>query len=124
MLKRSFCCFLIVLLSISSFTRLFYFAGYELNKTYIATVLCINKNKPELNCNGKCFLSKKIAEAEKKQQSDEKKIQKDLSQQVMIVSTFKINFQSENLSTYKTLYQKTYYFQKVNSIFHPPPFIV
>jgi len=40
---------------------------YALNQDYIAEFLCINKNKPELQCNGKCHLLKEI---EKQQESN------------------------------------------------------
>ena len=32
-------------------------AWFMVNQTYIAQELCINRDKPELTCNGKCFLS-------------------------------------------------------------------
>ncbi len=28
---------------------------YAMNKNYIANVLCINRDKPELHCKGKCY---------------------------------------------------------------------
>lgn len=36
---------------------------YAANYEYIVEVLCINKSKPELHCNGKCYLSKELAKA-------------------------------------------------------------
>lgn len=36
---------------------------FYLNQDYIAEFLCINKDKPKLQCNGKCHLSKMIEEA-------------------------------------------------------------
>ncbi|MDZ7402920.1 MAG: hypothetical protein ONB41_02270 [candidate division KSB1 bacterium] len=36
---------------------------YMLNKAYIAQTLCENKNKPELQCEGKCHLAKEITKA-------------------------------------------------------------
>lgn len=33
---------------------------YNINYDYIVKVLCINKDKPELNCKGKCQLAKEI----------------------------------------------------------------
>ncbi len=33
---------------------------YNLNYDYIAKVLCINKDEPDLGCNGKCQLAKEI----------------------------------------------------------------
>ena len=35
-----------------------YYANYD----YIATVLCENKDKPYLECNGKCYLQKQLNE--------------------------------------------------------------
>ena len=35
-----------------------YYANYE----YIATILCENKDKPYLECNGKCYLQKQLNE--------------------------------------------------------------
>ena len=40
---------------------------YILNQDYIAEFLCVNKDKPELQCNGKCHLAKEL----KKQQEKE-----------------------------------------------------
>lgn len=39
------------------------YLAYVLNKEYIATSLCENKNKPAMHCNGKCHLSKQLAKA-------------------------------------------------------------
>ncbi|WP_299385637.1 hypothetical protein [uncultured Lacinutrix sp.] len=42
-----------------------YFVGYvayfELNIDYIIETYCVNKEKPQLQCNGKCHLAKQIA---------------------------------------------------------------
>jgi len=48
---------------------------YVVNYEYISTVLCENKDKPELNCCGKCHLKKELAnasESEKPINSDKK----------------------------------------------------
>lgn len=34
--------------------------NYWMNRDYISSVLCENKDKPELQCNGKCHLKKEI----------------------------------------------------------------
>ena len=36
---------------------------YLLNYNYIANVLCVNKDKPEMHCNGKCYLMKKLSKS-------------------------------------------------------------
>jgi len=33
---------------------------YELNIDYIVETYCVNTDKPELKCNGKCYLSKQL----------------------------------------------------------------
>ena len=38
------------------------------NRNYVAEKLCVNKNKPMLKCRGKCYLSKKLKEAEQENQ--------------------------------------------------------
>jgi hypothetical protein len=51
-----------------AFAKTIAFGEYLLNKEFIAEALCINKNKPQLNCEGQCHLGKqleKAAEAEK-----------------------------------------------------------
>ncbi len=40
---------------------------YHLNKEYISQKLCENRNKPELHCNGHCYLSKQLKKAEEGQ---------------------------------------------------------
>lgn len=34
--------------------------NFAVNQDYIADFLCINSDKPELECNGKCYLMKKL----------------------------------------------------------------
>jgi hypothetical protein len=41
------------------------YLDFEIRRDYIVANLCENRNRPMLNCNGKCYLSKKIAEAQK-----------------------------------------------------------
>lgn len=38
-----------------------YMAYYELNIDYIIENYCVNKEKPQLQCNGKCHLAKQLA---------------------------------------------------------------
>jgi hypothetical protein len=40
---------------------------YELNKAEITAKYCINKDKPQMHCCGKCMLKKKLAEQEARQ---------------------------------------------------------
>ena len=57
------------------FKPVFPVIDYAFNYDYISKVLCVNKNKPEMKCNGKCHLMKELAKAsegEKPNSSDKK----------------------------------------------------
>jgi hypothetical protein len=40
------------------------FLEYYLDYDYFATILCINKDNPEMGCNGQCELSKRLKAAQ------------------------------------------------------------
>ncbi|TAE59955.1 MAG: hypothetical protein EAZ89_01970 [Bacteroidetes bacterium] len=42
-------------------------ASFYINRSYIATYLCKNRSRPELKCNGTCFLAQKLRQAEQKE---------------------------------------------------------
>ncbi|WP_432328376.1 hypothetical protein ACRQ5D_01315 [Mucilaginibacter sp. P25] len=77
MLQRITAYLLIFSLITVNFSRFFIFAGFELNRNYIATKLCENRNRPWLHCDGKCYFAKKIKQAEDKQASDRKAVAKE-----------------------------------------------
>lgn len=52
------------------FSQLGVLAGYELNKDYISKVLCINRDKPEMHCNGQCYLKKKLQENQQRKDGE------------------------------------------------------
>jgi hypothetical protein len=56
---------LMFLFSVQTCSTWLWVLDYQLNKDYIAQNLCVNKAKPKLHCNGKCQLSKKLAEEHK-----------------------------------------------------------
>lgn len=45
------------------------FVHYSVNYDYYAHVLCVNKNRPSLHCNGKCHLKKELQQDERKKSS-------------------------------------------------------
>ena len=42
-------------------------AWYQVNKEYIAATLCENKAVPQMQCNGKCYLSKQMKASEEQE---------------------------------------------------------
>lgn len=60
---------LIFLLSVQCFYKLGVLTYYELNRDYIATVLCVNKDNPITMCYGKCFLKRNLDVADAAQKA-------------------------------------------------------
>ena len=100
MFKRFVALLLICLMVTANFTRLFIYAGFEVNQKYIAQKLCENRNKPWLHCNGRCYLAKKIKQAEEKERSTERQIQKSLIQDACIAESFVFKFYAGLLQSF------------------------
>lgn len=49
-------------------TKIGIFIDFKINQDFIADVLCINKEKPMLTCNGKCYLSEQLKKAEEQEE--------------------------------------------------------
>mgnify|MGYP001372255949 CR=1 FL=1 len=45
---------------------------YIINYDYISKVLCVNKDRPELACNGKCYLMQSLAKAAAEENNQKK----------------------------------------------------
>lgn len=58
--KRYIALFLLVLVSIKTLLVPFVYLDFELRKDYIVQQLCENRFKPELHCDGKCYLAKQL----------------------------------------------------------------
>lgn len=56
--------FMSLVLLFSTNLKSFITINYLLNKAEITELFCINKEKPKLQCNGKCYLAKEIAAVE------------------------------------------------------------
>lgn len=99
---------------------------YVVNYEYIATELCENKAKPELQCNGKCHLAKelaKAAESEKPISTDKKSASHYQIEVLFCEAIHKVNFlfnygflEKETTVSNPDLYQSV----ALYSIFHPP----
>ncbi|HUQ97312.1 MAG TPA: hypothetical protein VM010_06580 [Chitinophagaceae bacterium] len=110
-----------LLFSIQTFSQWVWVIDYQLNKNYIAKNLCINKAKPKLHCNGKCQLSKKIAEEEKAKTSGT-----TAPKQAGNLVFYKAEIQPFLFScntvcqAWPGFYQLTPYVSPHTTIFHPP----
>lgn len=98
--------------------------SFELNKRYIAENLCENRAKPELKCNGKCFLQKKLKETEDSEKNNSQKSeQKDLnffSIEPPAKLSLEICLFSDSVSKPGTYYNSVYFFTNLAAVFRPP----
>lgn len=59
-----------------TFSKCFLVLDYQWNKDYIAKWLCVNRDRPEMKCKGKCYLCKKLkADAKKDQENPERRME-------------------------------------------------
>ena len=102
---------------------------YAINYEYISKVLCENIAKPELQCNGKCYLMKELAkntENEKSLPTDKKGSTSEKEvlyfAEACAYCTFcKMDMNSLSISS---LYLNLYSFLYTNSPFKPPTLIL
>lgn len=99
---------------------------YLANYDYIAKELCENKEKPELECNGKCHLKKELAKASEsekpisqdKKDNSKSEIEVLYCQIVNVLLPKQIYFQNKTFNG--DHYANFYFHTAYNSIFHPP----
>lgn len=121
---------IVLLLALINFnlSRFTVYAGFELNKKYISENFCVNKNRPWLQCNGKCYFMKKIHEAE---ENEKKQSEKDGMNRLEIFFFHEhcnTSFQEPVIANLSHIgfiayidHYKSYYLE---NIFHPPKTVV
>ena len=75
----------------ANFSQVFVRAGFELNENYIVSKLCINRDKPQMHCNGKCYLMRKLKQAEQKEKNKEHENQRSMYQIGVVVEKLSFN---------------------------------
>ena len=112
------------LLLLQTFSKWIVLVNYTVNRDYIAKTLCENRDKPKLNCNGKCQLMKNMA-------AEEDQNNKTSSGSSIAKLSFSEFWPTHNLMssidisvTVKSVHHSFYLITKPasfhSSIFHPP----
>ena len=128
---RSLFSLLLVALFISKLVYgLIWQVHYELNKAEITARYCENKNRPELHCNGQCYLAKQLQKADSALQAKEQEQQNHLDLGAKIFSEqFYLSNEAQFLAlqplfvqAQKETLSKTilYSFNYISNCFHPP----
>ncbi|QDK78011.1 hypothetical protein EXU85_05165 [Spirosoma sp. KCTC 42546] len=99
-------------------------AYYHANKDYIARVLCENRDKPQLHCDGKCYLAKQLKAQQERQDKDMTARLQDLPIITLFcsdISTFLMMPPSMRLLVNQLpVYQLPDYRAPLVSLFQPP----
>jgi len=104
----------------NSFNHWVILTSYTLNKSYISSVLCTNKDKPGLHCEGKCFMDIKLKELAQKNKQDLEQLKRMAEtvipdQQLLPEPCFEYHFTQHNcISVVKKPIDQSAF------IFHPP----
>lgn len=111
---------LVITLSFQCLIKIGLISYYSINIEYIINELCENKDKPELKCEGKCYLKKKMNEADKAEKQATE-IFKQIEFPVFITHV-SLSLQPEYILVQNTLAElnNLYSYSLHNKIFHPP----
>lgn len=97
------------------------YIDFKLNQDYIARVLCINRDKPQMQCNGHCILMQKMNEAQDQTSSEENQAPKKLILETFCESLFEFQtlswlFDKHAIASFPKKLHASYF----DKVFHPP----
>ena len=98
--KRSICGLVMVALLLYCMQNVIIVVQYEINKDYISSVLCENRDRPSMRCFGKCQLLKKLKKADKKEKENKSLLEKFSSHSIAILNTISHGQQQQVLIEY------------------------
>lgn len=101
-------------------------AWYNINKEYVAAELCENRDKPELNCCGKCYLNKQINKVDQNTGSEKQTVKLEKTELIAILYHNEIlltPFIAQEIIR-AGVYRQPTGFEPILSVFHPPPYVV
>lgn len=97
------------------------YVEYMVNQDYIVEFLCANKAKPELQCNGKCYLVKQL---EKQEENKPNALKVSLENYpigfVNIVKIQPYQWVDSSKKSTNAFYKALYHFNYTSSEFQPP----
>ena len=109
---------------VQSFSKVFIVLNYQANKNYIAEFLCVNKKKPQMHCQGHCYLKKQLQKAEQPENPSTAPNLKQASEITLFCQhLFTLPFTPGNLAVqHYFTYQPGVAVAGLAFIFHPPQF--
>ena len=124
MFKRFTAILLLVTLISSNFSMFMIYAGFEMNQKYISETLCVNKARPWMHCNGKCYFMKKVHQAEENEKKQDAKDNLNRLELSFFQEPYQLSFiEPVILYTVKAsvpAYTYQYSSRYIDTIFRPP----
>lgn len=119
-MKKQQLTYLVLLVYLISLIKPIYpVINYVINYDYIATILCINKEKPKSNCNGKCHVVKQLDKGKTKQQKQLQLKDFEFDKYIKISnSKYQLHFVVDENRQF--IYKEHKYANYYNDIFRPP----
>ncbi|MFB9291979.1 hypothetical protein [Persicitalea jodogahamensis] len=118
---------LLLLMCIKAWVMPLLYLDYELRKEFIIDNYCVNKNRPELHCDGKCYLATRLAAVQEQEQKQaERNFVFKLLENVTDCRTFFANFSAPEYLTgdlAKTSFSyspSSFDDAALSGVFHPP----
>ena len=95
--------------------------AFEMNHDYIAKNLCINKNKPQMHCNGKCDMHKMLQKEESQNNSPVAPV-KEKTEVLQFFQSSELSFVNPvvELSSTINIYTENKITGFTSAVFHPP----
>ncbi|QCR21423.1 hypothetical protein [Pontibacter sp. SGAir0037] len=117
---------LLVVMLLQVFSKVFIVVDYEANRAYITEMFCINKDKPELSCEGSCYLKKKLRHADEADDHAAEHSQKQAFQVTLYYQPlFQLNpYLAESVQLFGSAYKAARADKRPGSVFRPPQFTV
>lgn len=106
-MKRYLALILVLSFFIQSFSSLWIFTSFHLNKKYISENICINRFDKIPTCEGQCFLTKEL---QKNEQKDDVKFPSSKHNEIQLFQPSEYSFKLNN---------ELYIYDKSTSIFSP-----
>jgi hypothetical protein len=112
---------LLICLIAATFSQWLLIACFDLNETYIAKELCVNRNNPSAHCNGHCYLNNQLNNEEKSSNPLNNSLKEKFEIQLFCIEVSNdINAVSSYLTSIYSDFQDFSQQEFSHRAFHPP----
>lgn len=121
-MSRLYAPILLLCLHLQPVINMAVWGDFLVNNEYIREVLCINKDKPDLACGGKCYLMQQLQESQQNQEKEFPQLLHSKYEFVLLIGFFSTSKEPIGISqlTNFPLYIAAISDAFLLDIFHPP----